>query len=413
MNILLTSTAYPPSTGGAQLLHHQTALQLRERHCIEVVTQWDRNRTDWLLGTTLCGPSEPKDYLIENIRVHRLGVTLGEKLRMAMAVAAYYPAMSTAIPLIAKHLEKRMQPYASKADIVHNMRIGREPISFASFNLARKLNIPFVLTPVHHPRWTGWRYSEFISLYRKADAILALTESERRTLTGLGVPEERIHVIGMGPNLAAEADAERFRARYHIRDPFVLFVGQHYPYKGYRQLLQASNLVWKRIPEAKFVFIGPAVGDSERVFATFRDPRIHSLGHVTLQEKTDALAACAVLCVPSTQESFGGVYTEAWQFAKPVIGCRIPSVSEVISEGRDGLLVKQHADEIAEAICQLLLDEEKSQQMGHAGQEKVQQQYTWRRIGDRVEDAYRRALRGSDRDPYSKCKPETLITTLV
>ena len=41
------------------------------------------------------------------------------------------------------------------------------------------------------------------------------------------------------------------------------------------------------------------------------DPRIHRLGSLNLQQKTNALAACTLLCVPSTQESFGCVYTEA------------------------------------------------------------------------------------------------------
>ena len=52
MNLLYTLTSYPPAIGGAQLLQHRTALHLLPRHRIQVVSQWDTNRTDWLLGTT-------------------------------------------------------------------------------------------------------------------------------------------------------------------------------------------------------------------------------------------------------------------------------------------------------------------------------------------------------------------------
>ena len=55
------------------------------------------------------------------------------------------------------------------------------------------------------------------------------------------------------------------------------------------------------------------------------DPRLIELGTVDLQQKTNALAACTLLCLPSTQESFGGVFTEAWSFEKPVIGANIPA----------------------------------------------------------------------------------------
>ena len=53
MNILHTLTAYPPSTGGAQLHHHELIKTLIDHHNVQVLTYWDQNRTDWLLGTTL------------------------------------------------------------------------------------------------------------------------------------------------------------------------------------------------------------------------------------------------------------------------------------------------------------------------------------------------------------------------
>ena len=207
----------------------------------------------------------------------------------------------------------------------------------------------------------------------------------------LGVREERIFVTGMGPVLAAQANAATFLRENHIDGPMVLFLGQHFQYKGYRQLLQAARLVWQRVPEAHFVFVGPAVGRSERAFEAQADKRIHRLGKVDLQEKTNALAACALLCVPSTQESFGGVYTEAWNFGKPVIGCNIPAVAEVIADGVDGYLVVQEPMQIAERICHLLLHPTEAQTMGATGQRKVAEHYTWRRIAERTEQAYQSA----------------------
>ena len=55
MNLLYVLTAYPPSTGGAQLHTHLLAQQLLGGHSVQVITLWDENRTDWLLGTTLIG----------------------------------------------------------------------------------------------------------------------------------------------------------------------------------------------------------------------------------------------------------------------------------------------------------------------------------------------------------------------
>ena len=392
MRLLYTLTTYPPAIGGAQLHQHLLAQQLQKKYEIQVVSHWSENRTDWLLGTTIKAPGKSKDYQIDDIQVHQLGLTWQEKVRLAPYVPIYYPLMNVALLTIASCLEKHLHPYAKEADLIHNVRIGREGLSYASLQAARHYDIPFVFTPVHHPRWVGWRYSAYLKLYRLADAVIALTPAEKRVLIELGVREERITVTGIGPILADKADAAAFRKRHQIDEPIVLFLGQHYPYKGYRQLLKAAPIVWQKIPEAHFLFIGPSVGKSEADFTKLVDRRIHRLGAVDLQEKTNAVAACTLLCVPSNQESFGGVYTEAWSLSKPVIGGNIPAVSEVITNGVDGYVVPQKPNEIAESICQLLLNPSQAQAMGAAGKRKVELNFTWQRLAERIDRAYRRVL---------------------
>jgi glycosyltransferase involved in cell wall biosynthesis len=394
MRLLYTLTAYPPYLGGAQLHQHILAQQLQSRHSIQSICHWQKNRTDWLLGTTLKAPSKECNYKIDDIPVHCLGFSAWEKLQMAPFIAAYYPFMAIALPAIARHFIHHLLPFAAKSDLIHNVRIGREGLTYASLQAARKYSIPFVFTPVHHPRWVGWRYREFLKLYRLADQVIALTQTEKQILIDLGVQEERIVVTGHGPILSSQAHPEEFLSTYpNIKAPFVLFLGQHYLYKGYQQLLKAAPIVWKKYPEINFVFVGPGVKQSEQQFINI-DRRIHRLGSVDLQTKTDAIAACTMLCVPSTQESFGGVYTEAWCFNKPVIGCPIPAVAEVVTDGVDGYLVEQEPSQIAEAICHLLANPSLAESIGQAGHNKVKQRFTWERLAQKTEQAYQAVLSG-------------------
>jgi len=388
MQLLYTLTTYPPAIGGAQLHQHLIAQHLKNQHNIQVISHWNQNRTDWLLGTTLNAPQANLDYTIDEIPVHRLGLSPLEKLRLLPYLPLYYPVMDFALPAIAQVIANKIKPYAKQADLIHNVRIGREGLSYASYQIAKKYNIPFVFTPVHHPRWVGWRYRAYINLYQQADAVIALTQTEKQILINLGVKPERIAVTGMGPILAETANPQDFLDHYQLTTPIVLFLAQHYPYKGYQQLLAAAPLVWQKIPEAQFVFIGPAIAHSENYFKN-TDPRIHRLGALNIQDKTNALAACTLLCVPSTQESFGGVYTEAWHFAKPVIGCNIPAVAEVIDHSINGYLVSQTPKAIAAAILQLLQNSHQAQIIGQAGQQKLQQKYTWQIIAKKTEDLYR------------------------
>jgi len=394
MRICYTLTAYPPSIGGAQLHFHALARALSPAHDVQVIAQWRKNRTDWLWGTTVLASWNPRPYQVDGISVAPLRLSLGDRMLLSPLAAAYYPLKNSVLPSIARVLARRLRETCSAPDILHNGRIGREGLSLASLQLARELDVPFVFTPFHHPRWVGWFYQAYLHIYREADAVIALTEAEKATLVSLGVAEERIHATGMGAILAQHYDAEGFRARHGISGPMVLFVGQKYPYKNFQTVLAAAPLVWARWPDARFVFIGPRTPNSRRIFAAQSDPRILELGAVGLEEKTSALAACDVFCMPSSQESFGGVFVEAWLMGKPVIGGDIPAVREVISEGEDGFLVSADPAEIADRINMLLGDSGLSRRMAEAGRRKALERYTWDKLAAKTLAVYDGLLRG-------------------
>lgn len=393
MNLLISITAYPPSTGGAQLLMHQLAQQFALRHTVQVLTQWDTNRTDWLLGTTLNSPTVPRAYVQNGVVVQRIALPASVRRRLVPWTYAYYVVQGPALQRIAAALADEMRPWAAQASLIHNCRIGREGLSYASLQVARERDIPFVFTPVHHPRWGGWFHRHYLALYRRADAVIALTESEKRLLVQLGVRDERIHVTGMGPILAESSDPDRFRKAQGLGDePIILFVGQKYAYKGLAAMLAAAALVWRKRPTVRFVFVGPRTAYSWRLFRHVTDARILELDAVCLDDKTDAIAACTVLCVPSAQESFGGVYTEAWSLSKPVIGTDIPAVREVITDGRDGLLVRQEAAPLADCLIQLLDNPSLANEMGQRGREKVEARFSWPRLAALTESVYEQVL---------------------
>jgi glycosyltransferase involved in cell wall biosynthesis len=389
LNVLYTITAYPPSIGGAQLHMHQLAQALSVRHRVHVVTQWDAQRTDWLLGSTLTGPRTPRAYEQDGIRVDRIAVPGRARVMLAPWVAAYPAFQGPAIRHIASALADCARPLVGDADVVHNCRIGREGLTAASLSLARERGLPFVLTPVHHPRWGGFLHRHFHHLYREADAVIALTPAERDTLVALGVDAGRVAVTGIGPIVADDHDAERFRRERSLgSDPIVLFLGQKYPYKGIGPLLEAAPLVWKTVPEARFVFLGPRTRDSRRLFARVSDPRVSESAAVSLQEKTDALAACDVMCLPSSQESFGGAFTEAWALGKPVVGADIPAVRAVVDDGQDGFLVEPAAAPLAARIVRLLTEPALRAQMGASGRDKVVRRYGWPLLAEQTERVY-------------------------
>jgi glycosyltransferase involved in cell wall biosynthesis len=376
-----------------QLLAHNLAKQMIARHRLRVVTQWSERRTDWLLGTTLNAPSAVH-YEIDGISVDRIALSTNTRRQLAPWVWSYFLIQKFALPRITQALADQIEVFANEAEVIHNTRVGREGLSYASFQLARKHSLPFIFTPVHHPRWNGWLHRYYHHLYRQADAVIALTDAEKQTMIELGVKEDRVFVTGMGPDLAESHNAQRFRDYYYLGDaPLILFVGQKYPYKGVAALRSAATIVWKRFTEARFVFIGARTPHSRQLFSRDSDSRLIELDTVDLQTKTDAFAACDIFCLPSSQESFGGVFTEAWSFRKPVIGCGIPATRSVIDENTDGFLISQRSGEIAERIIYLLDHPGERKRLGDNGKRKVEERYTWKRLAAQTEEVYRQVLK--------------------
>lgn len=392
--VLITTTAYPPSTGGVQAHIADLRRRLR-RYRAEVATLWRENRTDWLLGTTLrlshLGSDEPG--------VHRLAWSRATRLHMAPWVLAYYALVPLAAARIAARMVPVLDPLVEPEHVlIHNHRIGREFLALASLEVARRRGLPFVLTPHHHPKWKGYRYRAWLTVYRAADAVLAHTPAEQAELTRLGVDPERIHVIWSAADEPLDGDPARVRRQFaDPQAPLVLFVGQLYAYKGVAELLAAVDELHARGVPANLAYLGPHTPFSTRFFRRRARPWLRVPGRVSPQDKWDAIEAATVVCLPSRHEAFGRIYLEAWSKAKPVIGGRIPAVADVIADERTGLLVTPgSAPELSRALERLLRDPGLAAELGRRGQQVVIERFNWAQVVARVEDAYDAARRRVD-----------------
>src|SRR5207245_10502916 len=103
--------------------------------------------------------------------------------------------------------------------------------------------------------------------------------------------------------------------------------------------------------------------------------------------------ASSGVCLPSRQESFCRVYLEAWSRDKPVVGGRIPTSQEVITEGETGLLADLDSPkELADALIRILSDPQFATALGRRGRSEVEGRFSWTGVVKRVEAAYDTAI---------------------
>jgi glycosyltransferase involved in cell wall biosynthesis len=369
MRILFTKRTFS-QTGGSESLAYQFATRLAARgHDVRVV----------------CGQSfDARPRYTENgvdvVQVKPRGGLLG----MVADASTLVDLMRTDV----------LEHWAEDREVIHN--VGREYLD-SSLEVADALDIPIVLTPLAHPgQFHGGDGRSDFERYRRATAITTMTEWERGWYASHGIEPYRIVTTGMGPNAAHSNDGPSFRARHGIPQDaaMVLYVGRRERYKGFIHLLDAAELVWRRHPDTRFVFIGMPgfYGAMVDEFARYTDERIVEIERATSIDRSDALAACDVYAMPSVHETFGIGYLEAWLHEKPVIGGDIPPLREVITHGTDGFVVPQQVDAIASAVVALLDDPALRARMGQAGHAKLLEHWDWDRVMDRVEDAHRRAI---------------------
>ncbi|HKI71886.1 MAG TPA: glycosyltransferase family 4 protein [Verrucomicrobiae bacterium] len=397
MRIVQTGVAYYPSVGGAQLHWFMIARLLREKgHDVAAITQWTDQRNRYLLDSTLFAPWGDDQYDAQGVPVYRFQPGFFPRCWMAPLLPGCFLLPGLFYPPISAYFAWRFKRMPGRVDVVHDIRMGREHFSWAAYAFARQRGARFFITPNFSPRMQSLAgrvmMRNLFRLFRRADGVFVFTPAEQEEMMRLGIPQQRICLIGVGPLLADQHDSAEFKRRFRIRDKMVLFLGQKLRYKGFDVLVAAAPMVWAKHPETSFVFIGPHYDSSRRQILSLGDDRIVDIPRVEAFDplKASALAAADVFAMPSRQEGIGGVYIEAWAMKKPVIACRIPYL--VIEDGVDGFLVEQDANDLAEKIIWLLDHPHEARTMGNKGWAKVQREYNWTVVADRIDTFYRQQL---------------------
>jgi glycosyltransferase involved in cell wall biosynthesis len=389
MKITYGISVYWPAINGASIFTHQLARSIAEVYEVKVITQSKENRHDWLYTPTL-GSKGSFEYYDGYAKVHLVGTGRFERLFLWPAVNFYYSFNSISSKILCSIFRRKIFPLVKGSTFVHNFLLDMDYFNYLLWESARHINVPYIVTPFVHysSHWQREFSSLRFSLLRKADRIVTLTHAEKNWLGVQGINHKKIYVVEGGPVISSNFDSCSFREKYKIEGKMVLFIATKRKYKGYPLILEAMSEVWSKHPDTYFVFIGLQTPQSQEIFKYYQDRRVIDIGLVDLEEKTSALAACDIFCMPSIFESFGMVFTEAWAMSKPVIGGDCLSTAEIIDDGKNGFIVPQDSKIVAQKLNLLLGDDILRQQMGETGRKKVRENYTWEKSVDKLKRIY-------------------------
>jgi len=277
--------------------------------------------------------------------------------------------------------------------IVHFQWAVFPPLDRLLFRQVKAWGIRLVYT-VHEPTLGD------AALCQMADQLIVPSEwGKLQLVKGFTIDPTKVHVIPLGnlddfrgPTLKREQAKEALGIRPD--ESAVLFFGRLMPHKGLNVLIRAFPKVKERIPGAKLLIaVNPVESFSryERLIVHLglvRDTIIH-LGFVPQMELAIYLCAADLVALPYLRADHSAALHTAYTFGRPVVTTATGGLPEDVEEGKSGLVVRPQDEEaLAEAICAILADGGKRDEMGRYARHLAETRYAWPHIARATLEVY-------------------------
>lgn len=231
-------------------------------------------------------------------------------------------------------------------------------------------------------------------ILRRVDAIVAASESEVAGFAEtLGSHSPPVLLAGLGVDVEPGAHPHSFDRRA------VMFLSRVAPKKRLDKLLDAGRILAERGRPISITVCGD--GDREFVagLKASAPPSVEVSwrGHVVDPERAVIEAEHALMCLPSDNENFGQVVTEAMARGLPVVTTRSTGSSKHLERAGAGwVLDAPTADELAECLDAALGDADELARMSKRGVQYASSELTWAAVAGRWIDQVER-LKGAQR----------------
>jgi len=311
--------------------------------------------------TIVCAawPGAPSEEHVDGVRILRRGGRLGVYLHAFLLYAT-----------------GRVGPHDTVVDVQNGLPFfsalyARSPVVVLVHHVHREQWR--VVLPALPARFGWWVESRLAPrVYRRASYV-AVSESTRRELVGLGVEPGAIAIVHNGTDPPAVSGPPR------TAYPSVCVLGRLVPHKRVELALEAAARIRGRMPGLKVSVAGQGWWEPRIRAAAARlglEDTVELLGFVGEEAKHALLARSWVLAMPSVKEGWGQAAMEAAGHATPTVAFRSAGgLAESVVHGRTGLLADD-LDQFTGHLERLLSDPPLRERLGAAARERAAG-FTW------------------------------------
>jgi glycosyltransferase involved in cell wall biosynthesis len=302
-----------------------------------------------------------------------------------------------------RHLRARLHTY----DIVHD----NQSLSYGIWAIGKK--VPTIAT-IHHPitvdrkiaiqsestplkKMKQWRWHSFIGMQKRVSrslaGIITVSKSARDDICrDFRMQAAKFRVVPNGINTDLFYPIPEIQ---RSKNRLIVTNSADTPLKGLFFLFKAiADLAQTQKINVTVVGTPKEDGNIVKLIAELNIGHlIHFTGRIDNGEFVKQYARATVAVVPSVYEGFGLPVGEAMACAVPVISTTGGALPEVVGDA--GILVPPSDHKaLGRAIGELLADPNRAADLGQAGYQRIQEQFTWLKAAEKTTAAYREVIDG-------------------
>ncbi len=242
------------------------------------------------------------------------------------------------------------------------------------------------LSFLHYPNFFSWKHRWWHKMQkvkkqaRKATHIITDSEYSKNDISNtLGISQEKISVVYPGINKHAKPLAQNLK--FEIKNfKFILYLGALEPRKNISAIIKAFNIIKEdsEFEDLKLILAG-RIG---WLFKQEKQKDIIFWGPATKEEKVSLYKSATAFIYPSFFEGFGFPPLEAQARGCPVITSNRSSLPEIL---RDSAIQINpwRADQLAEAIKNLLTNKQLAKNLVEKGRENIKR-FNWEKCAGQL-----------------------------
>lgn len=234
-----------------------------------------------------------------------------------------------------------------------------------------------------------------IIVFKKADAVIVVTQGIKDYLIDCGVNINKIWIIENGANTdlfypVKESNIlNKIKSELHLIDneKIVQFVGNLAPWQGVEYLVYAVPLIINECPKTKILIVGDGILKDKLELLSNELNMEHyilftgTISYENIPEYMNISDVCVAPFVRTRNETMGLSPLKIYEYlacGKPVVASNIKGVGDLLENSNSGItVIPEDSVMLANAIIKLLKDKQLREQMGNNGRKLVVNNYSW------------------------------------